>query len=291
MVFILFAYIYPSVLPEYPRTHSYESTSWALVTGASDEIGFGFAQELCARGFNVVLYDRNPTKLERVRDELQTQFPSSLLRTVVVDASSFTERDICKIVGAVENLPLTLLVNNVGGTGVLDANFETIETHTTVEIDSLLSLNVSFTLWLTNALLPLRKRNDPALILNIGSLADVGTPFLPVYSAIKGALHAWSCALTVEQDTYMTGVKVLEIVVDSMQSQQNQTAKTTFYVPSSREMAKAALERVGCGQKTVPGYFPHYIQRASHALLPETVMDWATVKSLKPLTGRTERAW
>src|ERR1700753_2924849 len=49
--------------------------TWALVTGASDGIGLGIAQELCARDVNVVLHGRDPTKLARVAKELTAMFP------------------------------------------------------------------------------------------------------------------------------------------------------------------------------------------------------------------------
>lgn len=287
----LLSYLYPSALPKYLRTHGEGEASWALVTGATDGIGFGFAEELCTRGFNVILHGRNQSKLDSKCEELQKRFPKSKLRIVVADASSFASQDIVKVIDQIKDLPITVLVNNVGGTGVLDANFKSFDMHTAQEVDALLSLNVSFPIQLTAALWPLLKQNTPSLVLNVGSQAFVGVPFLPVYSATKGAIHAWSRALAVEQETYDTKIEVLEILVGSVQSQQNQTPQPTFFVPSSREMARTSLERVGGGLKSVPGYFPHWIQLASRALLPEWVVDWATVKFLKPLSGKKERVW
>lgn len=37
---------------------------WAVVTGASDGIGFGFCQVLASQGYNICLISRNPTKLQ-----------------------------------------------------------------------------------------------------------------------------------------------------------------------------------------------------------------------------------
>lgn len=291
MVPTFFAYFYRSGLPKYLRTHGDEEKSWALVTGATDGIGLGFAQELCSRGFNVILHGRNPAKLERVTKQLQEEFPDTKLRTFIANASQFAMEDITGFVDQMKDLPITILVNNVGGTGVLDANFKTFDTHSAQEIDDILSLNVRFTIQFTRALMPLLVKNGPSLVLNIGSQASVGMPFMTAYSATKGALHAWSRSLTVEQETYNTGVEVLEILIASVQSQQNQRANATFFVPTSREMARSSLERVGCGMKSVPGYFPHYLELTGYSLMPEGLMYSYAVKFLKPLAGKKERVF
>ena len=59
---------------------------WALITGASDGIGFGLAEELCLRGFNVILHSRNRDKLELKKRELEAQFPKSQIAIAVGDA-------------------------------------------------------------------------------------------------------------------------------------------------------------------------------------------------------------
>lgn len=61
---------------------------WALVTGASDGIGKQFCHQLAARGFNVVLHGRNPSKLARVRDELADAFPRRRFRSLIADGSA-----------------------------------------------------------------------------------------------------------------------------------------------------------------------------------------------------------
>ena len=63
----LYGYFRPTALPRYNLTGK---DSWALVTGASDGIGFGFAQELSQRGFNVFLHGRDREKLIRRQQEL-----------------------------------------------------------------------------------------------------------------------------------------------------------------------------------------------------------------------------
>lgn len=42
----------------------YGKKSWAVVTGATDGIGFGFCEELASLGFNICLISRNGDKLQ-----------------------------------------------------------------------------------------------------------------------------------------------------------------------------------------------------------------------------------
>lgn len=44
--------------------------NWAIVTGCTSGIGEGFAEELAARGLNVVLVSRNPKKLHEIRQRI-----------------------------------------------------------------------------------------------------------------------------------------------------------------------------------------------------------------------------
>jgi NADPH:quinone reductase-like Zn-dependent oxidoreductase len=43
----------------YSKYGSQSQTSWALVTGASEGIGFAFCQILAERGFNIIMIARN----------------------------------------------------------------------------------------------------------------------------------------------------------------------------------------------------------------------------------------
>jgi hypothetical protein len=88
--------------------------SWALVTGASDGIGKGFAQELCSRGFNVIIHGRNEKKLLGVKKELESQWKDVQIKVFVMDAGNaqgWTEDDDKKVLDAVKGLNLTLLVS------------------------------------------------------------------------------------------------------------------------------------------------------------------------------------
>lgn len=286
-----FLYLQRSQLKQYLTRHDGNHASWAFVTGASDGIGQGLAEELAESGFNVILHGRNPKKLDGVQEKLQAEHPDAQFRTVIANAAKFDDSVIQNIAKEVEDLPITILINNVGGTAVLDQNFKTFSAHSPSEINAVISLNLTFTLQLTNALLPILHKQPGSLIMNMGSQAQQGIPFLPVYSATKGAIYSWTRSLCAEQRANKTGTEVMEILIGSVQSQQNKTERPTFFVPSSRDMARAALARVGCGKPSVVGYFPHYLQQLAYFVVPQNLLDGIVAETLRPLAEGKQKTW
>ena len=279
-----------SNINKYLRSHEGQ-TSWAIVTGASDGIGAGLAAELADHGFNLVLHGRNPDKLGRVRDSILKEHTGVQIRNVIVDASKVTPDMIDEIVQSVNSLPITVLINNVGGAGALDANFKTFNTHSTIEMDALINVNIRFTLFLTHAILPALKKSSPGLIMNIGSQGAAGMPYLSVYGGTKGFIHGFTQGLGIELAGEGDDIEVIEIIVASVQTQQNQTDKATFFVPDSRTMAKAAINAAGKGSCSVAPYWPHNLQIWSLWAMPTAIKNKLFVSMLKPLAGKKERKW
>ena len=87
----------------------------ALITGASRGIGLACAREMLLLGADVLMVARDPDHLERVRLELEEEFPASEVRAVAADLSQAEQRlevyDWIADLGA----ELQILVNNVGG--------------------------------------------------------------------------------------------------------------------------------------------------------------------------------
>jgi 17beta-estradiol 17-dehydrogenase / very-long-chain 3-oxoacyl-CoA reductase len=282
-------FLYPSTLGRYLRDYQGEK-SWALVTGSSDGIGKGIAHELSSHGFNVVLHGRNAEKLSRVQASLLAEYPKVQVRKVIADAGSFTASAIDDVVANLQDIHLTVLVNNVGGTAALDVDVKTLEEHTAKEVDAVININLRFTTQLTRALLPTLQRNEPSLIMNIGSISENGMPWLSVYSPTKAYVRAFSKALGLELKANHHTVEVLGIQVGSVQSQQNHS-DISFFVPSSRVMAQSALARVGCGSANVTGYLPHELQRLFFSITPDWVLDRILIAGLKPIAESKSKKW
>ena len=95
--------LYFSDLSQY-KPKAGNGTAWALVTGAADGIGKGYARDLCGRGFNVVIHDRDGNKLQGVKAELNKEFPGQEVKLLVLDATlPWTEKADEAVLAAVSS--------------------------------------------------------------------------------------------------------------------------------------------------------------------------------------------
>lgn len=275
----LFAYFRPSTLPHYKPAGK---DTWALVTGASDGIGFGFAQELSKRGFNVFLHGRNSEKLTRKQQELQAEFPTTKYRIIVSNARNVSD-NIDSIATVIGDAHLTVLINNVGGEPNAFRGLAELTYH---HAQDTISTNITFMTQVTRALLPVLEKNGPSLIMNISSIAAYGIPYLPVYSGSKGFVDSFSYSLRAEMKADKKDIEVLCVRVGNVQSQGNDV-EVNLSTPDSRTMAAAALNRVGSGALVV-GYWGHAIPDLSISLLPRGIMTGILVKTMRALRQKDD---
>jgi short-subunit dehydrogenase len=257
-------------------------TNWALVTGATDGIGFGFCEELCARGFNVILHGRNRTKLQRRASELNERFPTRKTDIILLDFTAITP-SVDGVAGEVSAIlathggQLTVLVNNVGGDGGTSA----LDRNSFKDVQEMIARNANFLVQITRILLPLLAAGDPGVVLNISSFAAWGLPYMTIYSATKGFVDSFTHALQAECDAEELGVEVLGLRVGEVNTPGHPIALGLF-VPTPRVMAQAGLNRVGCGQVIVYGYFWHWVQGLAFEMMPRWAINKVTAATLKP---------
>jgi len=267
-------YLTPSKLHRYH--HGQPGSTWALVTGGSDGIGRGFVNNLLAQGFNVLVHGRNKSKLDRIQSELSSQYPHLSIRTVVSDASA-TELDIEAVTTAVAALPdpLTVLINNVGGTPP-GLDFSTVEAQPASYLDALINMNLRFPAQVTHALLPGLKTHTPSLIVNIGSVAgQLAMPYVSAYGACKSFNNHFSRALKAEMraEGLAERVEVLGVLVSKVISASTAENRVDFFTATSDQLAKAALSRVGCGKALVWAWWRHWVQNLGLAVVPEALLE------------------
>lgn len=298
--FVIFVSIYtlPSRLSRYAHTSPAGQAPWAMVTGASDGIGRAFASELATRGFNVVLHGRNHAKLSRVMEELQKAYPERSFRILTADASKvpclncisgLEEQDqrtvhghdqgavdLTAIATAVDDLHLTVLINNAGG-GPVNPIFAPLVGSSTARITGNVSLNALFPMHLTRVLLPKLIRSSPALVMNVSSMADQGMPLLASYSASKQFLM--NLTRTVGLELVLQGgpaaeVEMLGVRVGRVTGVAGNRERPSLFMPDAGTMARAALQRAGHGHGLVVGYWAHSLHDLAGSLLP----TWAQNK-------------
>ncbi|MEO8590748.1 MAG: SDR family oxidoreductase [Flavobacteriales bacterium] len=166
---------------------------YALVTGASQGLGRAIALELAARGYGIVAVARTRSKLDEVVAACSALNGGRALAIesdltapgAVPDLVERIERSGCKI---------QVLANNAG-----EAVWGRFAEQPLSDHLRMMRLNMIVPVELTHLLLPMLRRNAPAYILNIGSMAGYNAmATLSTYSGSKSFVLRWSRALRME---------------------------------------------------------------------------------------------
>jgi NAD(P)-dependent dehydrogenase (short-subunit alcohol dehydrogenase family) len=159
----------------------------AVVTGGTRGIGLMMARGLLQAGASVYVSSRKPEAGEAAVAEL-----SAYGRAVSVPANLATEEECLRLAAEVGRSEerVHVLVNNAGATwGAALAEFPASAW------DKVLDLNLKAPFFLTRAFLPLLEAagtaDDPARVINVGSIDGLRVPELHTYSyaASKAGLH------------------------------------------------------------------------------------------------------
>lgn len=159
----------------------------AVVTGGTRGIGLMIARGLLQAGASVYISSRKPEAGEQAVSEL-----SEHGRVVSIPADLSTEAECVRLAGEVgaNEERVHILVNNAGATWG-----EPLEQFPASAWEKVLDLNLKAPFFLTRAMLPLLEASasaeDPARIINIGSIDGLQVPPLPTYSysASKAGVH------------------------------------------------------------------------------------------------------
>ena len=267
---------------------------WALVTGATEGIGKALARELALRGFNVVVHGRNLRKLETLTSELSKEFSALKFRSVVADVTLIgqeSKKQIEQIVNDLEDVNLTVLVNNVGGTpSSIVPRFKPLDQTTFSENDDTLAMNVGFPTQLTTALLPSLIKHQPSLIITLGSMADYGNPWISIYSGSKAFLLSWCRALAREMKLEGRDIEVLGILTGEVTDCAHNKRPATLRMPDAKSYARAVVDKVGCGEMVVNGYWFQGIMKALVDRLPASVVTTALINAMRQQKREYEKA-
>ncbi|MET8455981.1 SDR family oxidoreductase [Streptomyces parvulus] len=159
----------------------------ALVTGGTKGIGMMIARGLLQAGARVVVSSREADACARAQRALSA---FGDVRAIPADLSRHDEcRRLAGLVTA-DSQRLDILVNNAGAMWR-----EPLATFPDEAWDTVLDLNLKSPFWLVQALLPALREagtvDDPARVINIGSIAAIHVAQSPNYSyaGSKAALH------------------------------------------------------------------------------------------------------
>jgi NAD(P)-dependent dehydrogenase (short-subunit alcohol dehydrogenase family) len=162
----------------------------ALVTGASSGIGEATARLLASSGYRVAFLARNEERLETLLGDLPGEGHVSLVCDIC-DPSA-VEGALTRLAESFEGLDL--LVNNAG----IGYRVEVAE-HEPELLERLFATNVLGLFHISKAALPLLRRGNLPVVVNVSSVVGRrGIPGMVAYSASKAAVCSLSEGLRVE---------------------------------------------------------------------------------------------
>lgn len=247
---------------------------YAIITGATDGIGFEYARQLAQKGYNLLLISRTESKLKFVAAELTQQFGHK----VDYHVADFSDQTIYNGIRAkLDELtsPIHVLVNNVG------TAYPTPEYFTDYPQDWQLNLiNTNITSMTMMSDIVLRKMlkqekrswvNNRGIIINISSMA--GTTELPLfstYAASKSYINNLSKTLSFEYEK--DDIIVQTVMPNQVDTKLAKNLRQPETVVSVESYVRYALNTVGTEQST-NGHPKHKILNNLGILLGELIPE------------------
>jgi NAD(P)-dependent dehydrogenase (short-subunit alcohol dehydrogenase family) len=159
----------------------------AVVTGGTRGIGLMMARGLLEAGASVYISSRKADACAQAAKDL-----SQYGTVTAIPADLSTEAECLRLAAEVgsHEQSLSILVNNAGATWGAP-----LEEFPAAAWDKVVDLNLKSPFFLTRAFLPLLEaagtHDDPARVINVGSIDGLHVPSLPTYSysASKAGLH------------------------------------------------------------------------------------------------------
>lgn len=174
----------------------------ALITGSSSGLGVEFAQQLAARGYNLLLTSRREERLQHLADLIGSRY-SVQVSYQTADLSKLT--DIDRLVSTIKNLThLELLVNNAG--------FGTVGRFSRVDADkelAMLNVHMVAPVMLCRAALPGMISRNHGAIINVASIAGLIPIRNVLYYSTKAFLISFTEALHAELHDSQVQVQAL----------------------------------------------------------------------------------
>ncbi|QWF84802.1 SDR family oxidoreductase [Amycolatopsis sp. CA-230715] len=214
------------------------SGKYALVTGGTKGIGMMIARGLLQAGARVIISSRNADACAEAR-RLLSEFGD--VQAFPADLSRHDECQRLADLVKADSERLDILVNNAGAMWR-----EPLETFPAEAWDTVVDLNLKAPFWLVQALLPALRRagtaDDPARIINIGSIAAIHVAESPNYSyaSSKAALHQLTRVLARE-----LGPQHVTVNAVAPGPFPSQMMASTLEAVGDKIAAKAPLRRLG----------------------------------------------
>lgn len=267
----MFLYVHFAPGPDYKVRYG----DWAVVTGATDGIGLGYAKRLASRGVNVVLVSRSQEKLNECSKEIIAKYKVQV-KTIAVDMSQDYEVVKAKVESELKGITVGTLVNNVG-ISYDHAMFLTEIPDERVRL--IIHLNCAILTMMTKICLPGMVERRKGAIINVSSAAGImaiGNPMYEVYSGSKAYVDFFSRSLNIEMKN--KGIRVECHCPYFVPSKLSKIRKTSLFCPHANVYAESSLTCFGKGPVTVVPYWGHAVQHFLYHAIPTCILEWQTMK-------------
>jgi uncharacterized oxidoreductase len=240
------------------------SGNTVLITGGATGIGFAMAEAFLKAGSEVVICGRREARL------LEAQKKHPALHTRTCDVASTSDcRALAQWAGAAFK-ELNILVNNAGVQRDIDL---TKGVDMFLGGESEIRINLEAPIVLSALFVPLLVGKSNPAIINVSSgLGFIPAARMPVYSATKAGVHAFSMAL--RHQLSKVGIKVFEVVppaVDTELNPEGRAQRGNFKADLTPEVfAAAAMKGLEADEIEIGYGMSAGALRASRAELDES---------------------
>ncbi len=192
------------------------SGNTVLITGGATGIGFAMAAAFSAAGSEVIICGRRDDKLAEARRLI----PALHIRHC--DVGTEADRRALAEWAHGQFPQLNILINNAGIQRDIDFK-KGIGDYLNGESE--IGINLEAPIALAGLFIPFLTGKHDASIINVSSgLGFIPSSRMPVYSATKAGLHAFSMAL--RHQIAQTGITVVEVIPPAIDTELNQAGRT-----------------------------------------------------------------
>lgn len=187
-----------------------------------------------------MLVSRTQSKLEELSQELSTKHAIQT-KILAMDFAQNSDDDYDRLAGLIDDLEVTILVNNVGLSHSIPVPF--LQTSRR-EMTDIITINCNGTLRVTQLVGPGMVKRRRGLILTMASFGGIlPTPLLATYSGSKAFLQQWSTALGSELSSSNVQVHLVQSYL--VASAMSKIRRASALVPSPKAFVRSALGKVG----------------------------------------------
>lgn len=251
---------------------------WALVTGASSGIGWALAQQLGAKGANLVLTARRADRLKQLAEDLTTRNKVQTQTFVADLARPQAPGEIFRFVEQ-KRLPIEILINNAGF-GVY-GEFHKVEAQRLLDM---VQVNVAAVVHLTHLFLPAMVDRRSGYVLIVASTAAFQpVPYISTYAATKGFDLLFAEGIAEEVRRY--GVNACALCPGSTASEFNEVAgapRLSGPQESNEKVARVGLAALAAGKPRVISGAHNWLSVEAQRLAPRRLVTRVAARMFMP---------